>query len=118
MVKEQFGSHQHHANVFIGDTLKAAGSDALKKCASLLGIASDIYWQGADEGETVKATPKPSKPKDVLKLGLDKVAQETNKEVLKQMRQRTADSRLPQNVKFALIEAINKKLGVKDGKEN
>lgn len=28
----------------IGDDLKSAGSDALKKCASLVGIASDVYW--------------------------------------------------------------------------
>lgn len=33
----------------IADDLKAASSDALKKCASLLGIASDIYWGGEVE---------------------------------------------------------------------
>lgn len=32
--------------ISISDDLKAAGSDALKKCASLIGIASDVYWGG------------------------------------------------------------------------
>jgi hypothetical protein len=32
----------------IANDLKSAGSDALKKCASLFGIAQDVYWKGAD----------------------------------------------------------------------
>lgn len=44
----------------IADDLKAAASDALKKCASLLGIASDVYWQGNGE-EEVEATTANSK---------------------------------------------------------
>lgn len=35
----------------IGNDLKAAATDALKKCASLVGIASDIYWQGDTKGK-------------------------------------------------------------------
>lgn len=34
--------------ISIADDLKAAASDCLKKCASLLGIASDVYWQDLD----------------------------------------------------------------------
>jgi hypothetical protein len=34
--------------VSIADDLKAAGSDCLKKCASLLGVAGDVFWQDLD----------------------------------------------------------------------
>ncbi len=37
--------------VSIADDLKAAASDSLKKCASLLGIAGDIYWKDLDNWE-------------------------------------------------------------------
>lgn len=40
----------------ISDDKKAAASDALKKCASLFGIASDVYWGGeSDEVEYQEA---------------------------------------------------------------
>ncbi len=38
--------------VSIADDLKAAASDCLKKCASLLGVASDIYWKDLDNWST------------------------------------------------------------------
>jgi len=41
----------------IGNDLKAASSDALKKCASLLGIAADIY--GKDDFREVQIVQKP-----------------------------------------------------------
>jgi hypothetical protein len=52
LVKTQFGSsdvkRDRNKNVLsIGDDLKAASSDALKKCASLLGIALDLYKSDA-----------------------------------------------------------------------
>lgn len=34
--------------ISIADDLKAAGSDCLKKCASILGVASDVYWKDLD----------------------------------------------------------------------
>lgn len=34
--------------ISIADDLKAAASDCLKKCASLLGIAGDVYWPELD----------------------------------------------------------------------
>lgn len=48
LAKTQFGSSDVKRNrsgevLSIGDDLKAASSDALKKCASLLGIALDLY---------------------------------------------------------------------------
>ena len=47
IVKEQFGSasvkRSNQQITSLGDDLKAASSDALKKCASLLGLALDLY---------------------------------------------------------------------------
>ena len=47
IVKEQFGSSSVKRSgsqiTSLGDDLKAASSDALKKCASLLGLALDLY---------------------------------------------------------------------------
>jgi hypothetical protein len=37
--------------ISIADDLKAAASDCLKKCASLMGIASDVYWEDLDNLE-------------------------------------------------------------------
>ena len=44
IVKEQFGQVDRTAGIPLGDQKKAAGSDCLKKCASLFGIALDVYW--------------------------------------------------------------------------
>lgn len=54
VVKAQFGGADIKFNrmngepVSIADDLKAAASDCLKKCASLLGVAGDIYWRDLD----------------------------------------------------------------------
>lgn len=37
--------------VGIADDLKAAASDSLKKCASLLGVAGDLYWRDLNNWE-------------------------------------------------------------------
>lgn len=71
IVKTQYGGHPiakdrtTGAVIDIGDTLKAAASDSLKKCASMLGIAQDIYFPQLDvvlngkESEEVVAAPVP-----------------------------------------------------------
>lgn len=46
-----------------GNDLKAASTDALKKCASLLGIASDIYGKSEYKQETGQ-TPRPNAPQN------------------------------------------------------
>jgi len=48
IVKMQYGGHDLAKDdkgntISIGDTLKAAASDSLKKCFTMLGIAADIY---------------------------------------------------------------------------
>lgn len=51
ITKAQFGGADIKFNrttgepISIADDLKAAASDCLKKCASMLGIAGDVYWK-------------------------------------------------------------------------
>jgi hypothetical protein len=61
VVKEDFGAHEvtksrnDGTTVCVGDDLKSAASDALKRCARLLGVALDLY-KGGD------ATPRAAAP--------------------------------------------------------
>lgn len=53
ITKSQYGGSDIRTNregepVSVADDLKTAASDCLKKCASLLGIAGDIYWRDLD----------------------------------------------------------------------
>lgn len=54
IVKQQFGSKDNlrskegYLAVTLADALKSASSDALKKCASLLGLALDLYSEDID----------------------------------------------------------------------
>jgi len=41
--KQQWGSQVLKAKMELGDAFKAAASDSMKKCASMLGIAADVY---------------------------------------------------------------------------
>lgn len=51
IIKGQYGgadikfSRTSGEPISIADDLKAAASDSLKKCASMLGIAGDVYWK-------------------------------------------------------------------------
>jgi hypothetical protein len=55
VVKSQYGganikfNRQNNTPIGIADDLKAAASDCLKKCASMLGVAGDIYWRDLDQ---------------------------------------------------------------------
>ena len=53
ITKGQYGGSDIKVNrqgtpLSIADDLKAAASDCLKKCASMLGIAGDVYWKELD----------------------------------------------------------------------
>jgi hypothetical protein len=50
----------------IADDLKAAGSDALKKAASLLGVALELYGAGSAEGTAARAARAGESPSDRL----------------------------------------------------
>lgn len=43
ITKSQWGSQKMRGGMELGDALKGATTDALKKCASMFGIASDVY---------------------------------------------------------------------------
>src|SRR3990167_9722450 len=58
MVKGQYGQHPVYPNVPYADALKSAESDALKKAASLVGIALDVFWKYLDVQEPVKEPVK------------------------------------------------------------
>lgn len=53
ITKGQFGGSDIKTNrnaepISIADDLKTAASDCLKKCASMLGIANDLYWRDSE----------------------------------------------------------------------
>lgn len=76
IIKEQFGradvkfKRGTKTPLDYGNDLKAASTDALKKCASELGIASDIYGKNEfrDIKPPQKATPKATSVDYVIKL--------------------------------------------------
>lgn len=78
IIKEQFGSSEYKfettyneknikvksdKEVDYADDLKAASTDALKKCSSLLGIAADVY---ADEDTANEITERAAQVRQVL----------------------------------------------------
>lgn len=66
IIKEQFGTSEMQSS--LADSFKSASTDALKKCASELGLFSDVY-NGEDFGKEAKLTPeqKYQTIKDLLK---------------------------------------------------
>ncbi len=64
--KTQYGQHPIHTNVPIGDAFKSAGTDALKKCASMLGIGLDVYWGQMDLPDAEKKQPTQKENKEEL----------------------------------------------------
>jgi len=66
VVKEDFGAHevtksrQDGSAVCVGDDLKSAASDALKRCARLMGVALDLCRAGGDAASrSVAPTRRP-----------------------------------------------------------
>jgi recombination DNA repair RAD52 pathway protein len=72
LTKEQYGSadikmkKNTDVPVSLGDDYKGAASDAMKKCASLLGLASDVYhpnfYKTVQQLKAQAAKPKPVEP--------------------------------------------------------
>jgi hypothetical protein len=60
IIKEQWGSAETYEEVPVGDSYKKATTDALKKCASMLGLFGDVYGQ-AEEVEEVEHKPTRSR---------------------------------------------------------
>ncbi|QQG43354.1 MAG: hypothetical protein HYW45_04150 [Candidatus Daviesbacteria bacterium] len=68
ITKGQFGGADIKFNrisgepISIADDLKAAGSDCLKKCASMLGIAGDVYWKELEFQASEEETTSTQQP--------------------------------------------------------
>lgn len=66
ITKTQFGradvKQSKGKNLDFGNDLKAATTDAMKKCASMLGIASDVYGKAEYIDETGKTPTSPTAP--------------------------------------------------------
>lgn len=82
IVKTQFGRNdiKYRKNstemLDFGNDLKGATSDALKKCASMLGIASDIYGKAdykQESGKDVKETSTPPVTSHTASTGQDQM---------------------------------------------
>lgn len=56
IIKEQYGSSSYDNNRSLGDVFKAAGSDAIKKCATLFGIGLHLY------DDEIEPQPEPAQP--------------------------------------------------------
>ena len=121
--KTQYGTKERNAGVPLGDTLKAAATDCLKKSASLFGIALDVYWKQLDE-DKLNGAPKEPKAKaetgtpsknasmpqtkaQLMKLSLDKIKNESDPTILSQFFERIQSSELyDKEQKHVLIKAI------------
>lgn len=72
--RTQYGQHPIHKNVPVGDAFKSAASDCLKKCASLFGIAHDVYWKISEaEGEKSEAKVQAVKKTSVSESDMQKI---------------------------------------------
>ena len=113
--KEQWGQSDIQDNVPVGDTRKAAATDALKKCASLYGIALDVYWNQLDRTEK-KPEEKAKIPTitraEALKRGIAEIVKEKDPTILRQMKEKIEQSTFfKAEEKENLINKINAKLG-------
>jgi len=83
IIKEQFGRADVKTKkgssepLDFGNDLKAAATDALKKCASELGIASDIY--GKEEFNEIKLQKIDLPEPDVKKLDIKEIKKQSEK---------------------------------------
>lgn len=94
VVKTQFGQATRYSGVPLGDTLKAAATDSLKKCASLLGIALDVYWNQLDDQSRNGKEDKDGKVRvDVYGDAVKMIKSQSNSQVLAQWRNKIGQSK-------------------------
>ena len=113
--KTQYGQHNIHTSVPIGDAFKAAGTDALKKCASMLGVALDVYWGQMDEEKAPTAPIAPTQKtshtvsaKDLFEQAKTRVASITDVSELIALDERVqANPDLPKTFKESVHALIN-----------
>jgi len=115
--KTQYGTKEIYANnkTPIGDLLKSASSDCLKKCASLFGLALDIYWQPIDEGQIeerpqTKAIEVADQDK-IFNMALKGIAKEDSAITLNEIKKKLGVSKLYSDKhKKELIAKIDEKI--------
>ena len=116
--KSQYGvKERRETGVTLGDTLKAASSDCLKKCASMFGIALDVYWNQLDSLGTEGKIETPKKPKAELtseqayKMTYSAIQKQTDTTILREWRNKIGTSELYSDLQVAaLLEKIDEKL--------
>lgn len=64
LVKQQFGSQKLNRGTEYGDGLKGAATDALKKCASLIGVGLYLHEKDGGQAAPQQAAPTPIQPKE------------------------------------------------------
>lgn len=137
--KSQYGTKDRIAGVPLGDSIKAAATDCLKKCASLFGVGLDVYWgqmeaedsyasgekqprkrvklastgTKPDEEEDISEEEKKDKQAKVFTASLLKIQTESSPAILIQYREKVEalEGVYSPDQKKQLIKAIDKKLG-------
>ena len=119
MVKGQYGQHPVYPGVPYADALKSAESDALKKAASLVGIALDVFWKYLDVQEPA---PQPVKvttevKEDIFAKAKSYIAQCDDVLTLKQLLDRVDENDdFTMANKIQLKKLLNAKIATKTGK--
>ena len=116
--KEADGQHPIHDNVPLGDAYKSANTDALKKAASLFGIAMDVYWQqfdepsGNDDKPTRGSVPTPPTQTQLFEYAKRGILQMKDVAMLAEMQQKVMTSKLySAEQKKELLKIIHEKAG-------
>jgi len=123
--KTQYGVHEVRANSLLGNNLKAAATDCLKKCASMFGIALDLYWQQIDEeglaGKKIVEvkTPKKQTQKELMDITKSKIKEEKDPFILMEYREKIKQSQKVYTEKekeelYKLIDNLAKKNAQKE----
>lgn len=114
--KTRTGTKERNADIPLGDTVKAAETDSLKKCASHFGIGLDVYWQQLDEekgkGKSPKVTGEKIAKSQLMKLSKNKIEAETDPTILAEMKKRIMASTKVFNKgeQQTLVDLIDKKI--------
>lgn len=118
VTKSQFGTKERLMKMPLGDALKGAATDSLKKCASLFGIALDVYSSLLEDvNEHLSSKSKTQTPITVKKTREDvldninwiKTVKNTQTLLIAKNRIEKSDEYTDKDKK-EMIEAINNKM--------
>ncbi len=125
--KDAYGQHAVRGKTPIGDSFKAAQSDAIKKAASAFGVALDVYWESLDQGKPeeqkglkkteLKVETKATARKRLLDAQMKKIEGESSSQIVYKMRQKLIE--LPDGKPYTkaektkMLNVIDAKLGLK-----